>query len=361
MTFIVASHVWDTATTTGTGNFTVSGTAVSGHRTLSAVCATSDTFPYSIRNQAANEFEVGIGTYNGSNVFARTRVLSSSSSNALVNFSAGTKDVILTVPARNAYSREVIQDHRTYYVRTDGNDSNDGLTNSSGGAFLTIGRAMAVCSQIDFNGFSVAVQLAGPTPATFAETVTFPVVVGCANFSNFLLLGDQTTPSNFVVGAASGFTGAVNFPVGTGGIVGGIKINNTDVNGYGLLCTGGYCYFQNVEFAAALRHMVCEGGTIQSFNNYTVTGDAVFHMHAAGQAKINVAFATAALGTRNITVFAVAGQGGYVLSQSMTFTGTVTGQRYQATTNGVIETFGAGATYFPGTSAGTTSTGGQYD
>lgn len=42
------------------------------------------------------------------------------------------------------------------------------------------------------------------------------------------------------------------------------------------------------------------------------------------------------------------------------FTGTATGKRYSAVSNGVIDTNGGGANYFPGNVAGTTATGGQY-
>jgi hypothetical protein len=59
----------------------------------------SDTFYYAIQSQGANEWEVGTGTYLSANTFARTTVLSSSNAGSAVNFSAGTKDVFLTLAA----------------------------------------------------------------------------------------------------------------------------------------------------------------------------------------------------------------------------------------------------------------------
>lgn len=49
-----------------------------------------------------------------------------------------------------------------------------------------------------------------------------------------------------------------------------------------------------------------------------------------------------------------------IRATSMTFSGSATGKRYDVATNGVINTNGGGATYFPGSVAGTTATGGQY-
>lgn len=99
MALIIKDHVADTTTTTGTGDITVSGTAPTGYRTLSTVCASTDTFWYSIRHQSAAEWEVGLGTYGAANVFARTTVLASSNANAAVSFSAGTKEVVMALPA----------------------------------------------------------------------------------------------------------------------------------------------------------------------------------------------------------------------------------------------------------------------
>jgi hypothetical protein len=102
MGFILADRVRDTSTTTGTGNFTVSGSAPSTYRTFSAVCTAADTFPYFIASQTLNEWEVGLGTYASTNVFARTTIYSSSNAGSIVTFSTGTKDVVLSDTAEKS-------------------------------------------------------------------------------------------------------------------------------------------------------------------------------------------------------------------------------------------------------------------
>lgn len=104
MVFLTSDRVQETSTTTGTGSFTLAG-AVAGFRALSSVCSTNDTFPYTIEavdgsGVPTGEWECGIGTYSGSSTLARTTVLSSSNSNAAVNFSAGTKRCLIGMQDR---------------------------------------------------------------------------------------------------------------------------------------------------------------------------------------------------------------------------------------------------------------------
>lgn len=99
MAHIIADRVRDTSTTTGTGAFTLAGSAPTGYRLFSSVCANTDTIWYCIQHQTANEWETGLGTSNGGTTLTRTTVLASSNANAAVNFSAGTKDVFGTHPA----------------------------------------------------------------------------------------------------------------------------------------------------------------------------------------------------------------------------------------------------------------------
>lgn len=120
MAHITADRVRDTSTSTGTGNFTVSGTAPTSFRTLSAVLSVSDTFYYVIQGQSSSEWEVGLGTYSSANVFARTTVLSSSNSGSAVTFSAGTKDVFLTLAASKTIQQQA--DGSIYAAAGGGSD-----------------------------------------------------------------------------------------------------------------------------------------------------------------------------------------------------------------------------------------------
>ena len=99
MAHITADRVKETSTTTGTDALTLAG-AATGYRAFSAVMTTNDTCFYGIALQSGSEWEVGLGTYSGVNTLTRTTVLASSNSNAAVTFSAGTKDVFITIPAR---------------------------------------------------------------------------------------------------------------------------------------------------------------------------------------------------------------------------------------------------------------------
>lgn len=98
MAWVVEDRVKETSTTTGTGDLTLAG-AVAQFRAFSAVCADGDQVPYAIVGQTGTEWEVGVGTWHTGSTLTRTRVTNSSNAGALVNLSAGTKDVFLDFPS----------------------------------------------------------------------------------------------------------------------------------------------------------------------------------------------------------------------------------------------------------------------
>lgn len=96
----VADRVRETSTTTGTGTMNLGGTAT-GYQTFVASVGSGAIVHYCIASRSAAEWECGIGTVtDGSpDTLSRTTILSSSNSGSAVAFTAGTKDVLLTVPA----------------------------------------------------------------------------------------------------------------------------------------------------------------------------------------------------------------------------------------------------------------------
>ena len=101
--FVAYPRVKMTATTTGTGTFTL-GSAVAGYQAFSVVGDANKCF-YFIEAIDANgiptgDWEEGKGTYTTSGTtLSRDTIIASSNSGSAVNFSAGSKYVALTLPS----------------------------------------------------------------------------------------------------------------------------------------------------------------------------------------------------------------------------------------------------------------------
>lgn len=109
MTLVVADRVRQSTTTTGTGTVTLSGSML-GFQTFSVIGDGNTTY-YTIVNSDDGAWEVGLGTYTASGTtLSRDEVLSSSNSNNLVDFAAGTKDVFVTYPAEKAVVENAVDD-----------------------------------------------------------------------------------------------------------------------------------------------------------------------------------------------------------------------------------------------------------
>ncbi len=99
----VHDRVYETSTSTGTGDFTLAG-AVSQFKTFSSRFTSgtelaADPIYYCIKGQTGTEWEVGRGYLSNSTTLVRLTIFESSNSDAAVSFSSGTKDVFCTIPA----------------------------------------------------------------------------------------------------------------------------------------------------------------------------------------------------------------------------------------------------------------------
>src|SRR5210317_1873852 len=181
MALVVNDRVKETSTTTGTGTFDLAG-AVSGFETFVSGIGNANTTYYSIVNENG-EFEVGLGTVTdaATDTLSRDTILSSSNSDAAVNFSAGTKDVFCTLPA----SKSVILDSSGNIVANNG--SNLTNLNASNLASGTVPDARFPATLPAANGSALtdlnATNLASGTVPDARFPATLPAVSG-ANLTN---------------------------------------------------------------------------------------------------------------------------------------------------------------------------------
>ena len=100
MALVINDRVKETSTTTGTGTLSLAG-AETGYESFVAGIGTTNTTYYAIELNSAGEWEVGIGTVTDAtpDTLSRDTIISSSNSDSLVDFLAGTKTVFCTLPA----------------------------------------------------------------------------------------------------------------------------------------------------------------------------------------------------------------------------------------------------------------------
>jgi hypothetical protein len=249
--------------------------------------------------------------------------------------------------------RETLSAARTYYVRTDGSDANNGLTNTSGGAFLTIQKAIDIISTLDIRTYNVTIQVAD---GTYAGTI---VCNGPWLGSGLVVLqGNTATPANCVISTTAQILTVKN---GASLIIKGFKLTATA--GHLMECLyGGSLEYSYMDFGSAstASHVRCsEGGKIKATGPYTISGSAGQHWSAVGSgASIRCQFQTITItGTPAFAWQFANGQlQGLLIVNGNTYSGSATGSRYNAADGGEVSTAGAGATALPGNAAGTGTT-----
>tara|TARA_R100001377_G_C3154491_1_gene97481 strand:+ start:207 stop:659 length:453 start_codon:yes stop_codon:yes gene_type:complete len=129
MTFVINDRVKETTTSTGTGTINLAGVENGFQGFVAGIGTTNSTY-YTI-SLPAGDYEVGIGTVTDASpdTLSRTTVISSSNSNNLVNFGAGTKDVFCTIPAKRTISPVMTA---TGYVVTHASTLDEDQTLDSG-------------------------------------------------------------------------------------------------------------------------------------------------------------------------------------------------------------------------------------
>ncbi len=229
-----ADRVKDTSTTTGTGNLTLAGSPPTGFQSFDTAFghAAGNNFYYAI--EGGSEWEVGQGHLSASTTLVRDQVFASSNSNALVSFSAGTKNVFNTIPAKYAQSVTVVLSDAAkiltdaslserFRVTLGGNRLLGNPTNPTDGQIITWeiiqdatgSRILTVDSQFRFS-----TSVANATLSTVAGTVDFLTAQynATAGTWNIIAFVKGYVPAPFVraIGTMAAGTGSINPALPTG-------------------------------------------------------------------------------------------------------------------------------------------------
>ena len=164
MALVLNDRVKESSTTTGTGAMALGG-AVNGFETFQAGVGNSNTTYYSIYNQGTTEWEVGLGTLDGTSAnLTRTTVISSSNSDSAVNFTSGTKDIFCTLPASKTTDMIMSVTGDTLYASSANTPAK--LSLGTAGQILTVNSGASAPEWADpaaagaSEGFAVAMAIA---------------------------------------------------------------------------------------------------------------------------------------------------------------------------------------------------------
>lgn len=309
-------------------------------------------------NNTLGAFTVALAA--GTNVTAnRTLTITTGDANRTLDLSAGSATISAygatliddadAATARATLSvREVLTANRTYYVRTDGSDSNTGLVDSAGGAFLTIQKAIGTLYAIDLNGYNVTISLGTSVGGAISASGRF---IGKGTIT---INGADSTAANHVLTSVYCSSGsALTFSH--------VQFTNPSWRALEVYSGAVVKLSTGCDFGAASNAQITvdgAGSQLYIAETYTISGGGTRHYNV-----INNGYAVKEAGASyTITVsgtpafsgqFAYTEAGGIISLYNTTFSGAATGQRHYVGMLSSINTFGGGASFFPGNSAGT--------
>lgn len=213
--------------------------------------------------------------------------------------------------------REKLAAARTYYVRTDGSDSNTGLADTAGGAFLTIQKAINVVAALDIGTYNVTIQVAD---GTFTGTI---VVTGpWLGSGTVTLQGNNGTPANVLI--STGANTSVLVQAGGRLTIKDLKLQATGGGSFLLQATTkGSINFGNLDIGQCTSQQLRaqDNGSITCDSSYTISAGAANHWAATAGGVIRVQSKTITVNNapRFSGAFASCSIGGVMIVNSNTF------------------------------------------
>jgi hypothetical protein len=252
-------------------------------------------------------------------------------------------------------TRETLKANRTYYVKLDGSDSNDGHAATAQAAFATIQHAWDVVCGLDMSTFQVTIKVGNGTHTHGLVISNSPLGTKAVQ-----IIGDEAAPANVIWSVSDNILLAVA-PCNV--YVSGFKLqtDGSGCNGIYLACASAQVGLGNINFGSMTLgdHIVCDlGGKLTLYHNYTISGNAVHHMRADNLSEISSGSITITLtGNPNFSGAFAQSTMGLISLYVPVFSGSATGLRYYIVYNAFLNTFTA--VTLPGSLPGISGAGGQ--
>ncbi len=251
----------------------------------------------------------------------------------------------------------VPRDSPTLWVRSDGNDANDGSVNDSGHAFKTIAAALNFgLSRYAFSNLYIKLGMGG----TYDSPQYIPPAAGTVN-----IVGDTGNQSLYVI-SGPGSVGQGSLGVSTSTNLIGLTVVNTGTQSHTVAAANSaQLTLTNVSLVSTNTttgiHAYATGGRIVFANGCTIQGNAAAALwgEVGGDAAVNPQTALTILGTPAFSV-AFAGalsQGRVTMFNGAAIVGSATGPRYNVQNYSIINTNGGGPNFFPGNQPGYNNNG----
>jgi len=267
-------------------------------------------------------------------------------------------------PSGGGGGRELLTADRTYYVRTDGSDSNNGLADTPGSAFRAPQKAIDVMAGLDIGIYNATGLV---RDGTYDGKIRLKSYVGSGRC---FLRGNPSNVSGVVLDYTTG-SGSIDAVIDADGVlspwyIGDFSIAATATNRFSIRAWNG----ASIVIDKPVRFNATNGGShifLDNYgkcfvnSNYSINGATGNHIFA----RVGSTFIVSGSYPITLTLTSASWTNSFINAQRLslvdywgfTLSGSATGAWYTVSTNSVIFTNGA---TLPGSLGGFVASGGQY-
>ncbi len=260
----------------------------------------------------------------------------------------------------------------TFYVRTDGSDSNNGEANTSGGAWRSPqGAFNYIVRNLDLQGYTLTVQCGDGTYTAASGVGVLEALDNWVGGGRLTFKGNTSDRTAVKFSASGSFAYAVTTDwSGNNDVIGSAVKSDLGITDIQLLSANGTAvahggigdlYITNCDVSASINHFTATlFARLFVLGTYTILSGGQYHIQANDESYIG--YFPTAVNTTSSRAFSVAFVGcqlnSFIDYFPVAISGSgVTGKKYIVTLNATLNAISTAISSFPGTTTGTNERG----